>query len=123
MTKLLIVEDEERVLSALHKGMARRGYAVETAETAQEAIEVGCRFQPDILLTDWLLKGEHGGLQVAERLRQVNPRLPIVFITGLPIPPLRAAATHVQPCLFLAKPVRLGAIDDALHQALNAFND
>jgi CheY-like chemotaxis protein len=123
MIKLLIVEDEVRALTALRRGMARRGYVVETAETAQEVIEVGRRFQPDILLTDWLLRGDHGGLQVAETLRQINPRLPIVFITALPLPPLRAAAAYLQPCLFLAKPARLGAIDEALHQALDAFRD
>lgn len=123
MTKLLIVEDEVRALLALERGMARRGYVVETAETAQEAIEKGHRFQPDILLTDWLLKGEQGGLQVAERLRQINPCLPIVFVTGLPIPPLRDAASYLQPCLFLAKPVRLDAIDEALRQAFTTFDD
>ena len=123
MTKLMIVEDEVRALLALQRGMTRRGYVVETAETAQEAIEVALRFQPEILLTDWLLKGEQGGLQVAERLRQLNPRLPIVFVTGLPIPPLKAAAAYLQPFLFLAKPVRLDVIDAALRQAMDTFED
>lgn len=122
MTRLLIVEDEVRALLALQKGMARRGYMVEIAETADDAIAAGRRFQPDILLTDWLLKGERGGLQVADALRQLNARLPIVFMTALPISPLRAVAAYLQPYVFLAKPVRFDVIDRALRQALDTLS-
>ena len=121
MTKLLIVEDEVQALAALRKGMIRRGYVVETAATAPHAIATGRLFKPDILLTDWLLVGEQGGLQVATELRRLDPRLSIVFVTGLPIPPLQAAAASLRPWVFLAKPVRFAAIEAAMQKALSAF--
>lgn len=118
MKKLLVVEDEPRTLRVLQRSLKRRGYFVQVAANASDAIDIGRDFRPDMLLTDWLLKGEHSGLDVATVLRQLDPKLPIVFVTGLPVAALRAAARHLTHCVFLEKPVRLQQIEAAMAQSV-----
>ena len=68
ITKILVVEDQPRQRAILHKWFSQRGYEVEVAATAGDAIALGQTFQPHILLTDWTLQGGRTGLDVAEAL-------------------------------------------------------
>lgn len=118
MTKILVVEDEARGLTVMRKGLLRRGYEVETAANGHDAIEIGQAFEPDVLLTDWLLKGEHNGLAVAEGLRKLYPKLIVIFFSGLPIEKIQMATTHLRPCTYLEKPFGLGKLEATIKTAL-----
>lgn len=97
----------------------RRGYEVAVATSARDAISLAPSFEPQVLLTDWLLKDTHNGLDVAEALRDLNPDLVLVFFSGVPMDKLRAAASHLQPCTFLEKPFGLQTLEACLQQALH----
>ena len=119
MTRILVVEDEIRALQVIQRGLLRRGYEVAVAATACEAISLAHSFKPQVLLTDWLLKDTHNGLDVAEALRELNPALVLVFFSGVPMDKLRAAANHLQPCTFLEKPFGLQTLEACLQQAMH----
>jgi two-component system OmpR family response regulator len=119
MTRVLVVEDEIRALEVIQRGLLRRGYEVAVAATARDAISLARSFKPQVLLTDWLLKDTHNGLDVAEALRELNPALVLVFFSGVPMDKLQAAARHLQPCSFLEKPFGLHTLEACLQQALH----
>jgi CheY-like chemotaxis protein len=120
MKKILVVEDEIRGLTVIRKGLTRRGYEIEVAANGPEAIDKGRGFEPDVLLTDWLLKGEQNGLVVAETLRDWYPQLIVIFFSGLPMENLQAAARHLHPCTYLEKPFGLGKLEATIATALQS---
>lgn len=79
--RILIVDDEENIsflLSAAWRGM---GYAVDVAETGQEAITLVGTRQPDIVVLDVSLP-DFDGFQVLRRLRLAGNKVPVIFLTA-----------------------------------------
>lgn len=62
---------------------------------------------PDLLITDWLLKDGTDGLGLARNLRQVQPELSIIFITGMPERELRNEVTKLGQAHIFEKPLDL----------------
>ncbi len=77
----MIVDDEENIsflLSAAWRGM---GYAVDVAETGQEAITLAGTRQPDIVVLDVSLP-DFDGFEVLRRLRFAGNKVPVIFLTA-----------------------------------------
>ena len=84
LEKILIVEDEERILQFLRRGLAYEGYRVLTAVNGTEALRVARDNPPDLVILDWMLPEiEPGldGLEVCRRLRAASD-LPIIMLTA-----------------------------------------
>jgi two-component system response regulator MprA len=82
--KILIVEDEERILQFLRRGLAYEGYRVLTAVNGTEGLRVARDNTPDLVILDWMLPEiEPGldGLEVCRRLRAASD-LPIIMLTA-----------------------------------------
>lgn len=80
---ILIVEDEEAVREVASTMLQRRGYTVIPACDSREAEQV-CRTYSgsiDLLLTDVVLK-ETGGLEVAQTLTTLRPKMRIIYMSG-----------------------------------------
>ena len=60
MTKLLIVEDEEAILSAMRRGFEYEGYSVVTASDGQSALRSAKRSRPDLVVLDLGLPDQPG---------------------------------------------------------------
>ncbi|MBM7787081.1 response regulator transcription factor [Tenggerimyces flavus] len=67
--RLLVVEDEEGLVSALRTGLARAGYAVDAAGTGADAIEKVATTAYDLLILDITLP-DMTGLEICRRLRR-----------------------------------------------------
>jgi len=80
---ILLVEDEAFVRKVTCEVLRSAGYRVLTARNAAEAISVydGRRGEVELLLADVVLPGETGRA-LAGRLRQENPELKILLVTG-----------------------------------------
>ena len=76
--RLLLVEDDVRVASALAPGLRRRGYLVEHAETAAAALAAR---PADLVLLDLNLP-DGDGLSVCRALRSVSPGVGIIVLTA-----------------------------------------
>jgi DNA-binding response OmpR family regulator len=74
--RILLMEDEDAIRSALTRGLASRGHQVEAAACLAEARAVVTRFTPDALVSDLKLP-DGNGLDLAEELR-----VPFVLMTG-----------------------------------------
>jgi two-component system response regulator MprA len=78
--KILIIEDEEKILHFLRRGLAFEGYQVETATDGQTGLELAEADPPDLVILDWMLPGMDG-LEVCRRLRS-GGSIPILMLTA-----------------------------------------
>ncbi|MBP1804650.1 response regulator [Rubellimicrobium aerolatum] len=79
---VLLVDDEELVRMSMAEGLRDLGYDVEDVGTAHEALEaVRMGFRPDVVVTDHIMPGMLGA-DLARELREMQPDLPILMITG-----------------------------------------
>lgn len=80
----LVVDDEPFILEYVRQVLSRLGQRVLTARNGDEAWALFERQRNtiDFLLTDIMMPDSIDGFTLAERVRQVKPSLPILFITG-----------------------------------------
>jgi two-component system, OmpR family, copper resistance phosphate regulon response regulator CusR len=81
MSRVLIVEDERKLLRSLARGLQAEGYDVATAATGEEGCEQATRQPFDCLVLDWMLPGRDG-LQVLADLRQAGLAVPVLLLTA-----------------------------------------
>src|SRR3990167_7710308 len=82
--KILVVEDEEILLTALKEELTQGGYEVEGAVDGVEGLEKVKSFQPDLVLLD-LLMPKMDGMEVLQKLKGDNKTkdVPVVILTNL----------------------------------------
>lgn len=117
--RLLVVEDEEGVLDVLAIALTKAGYQVTVAHSGDQAMQIwgnGGRF--DLLVTDIVMPGKLQGTQLARALRELDPELPVVFMSGY----ASEATVHgngLRPeDIRLMKPVRLADLLASVEKAL-----
>ncbi|MBW2714197.1 MAG: response regulator [Deltaproteobacteria bacterium] len=79
--RLLIVDDEMRILTALQRALRREGYAIQTAETPDEGLSLLDQGHVDMVLSDNKMPGM-SGLQFLSEARRRQPHLVCFLITG-----------------------------------------
>jgi two-component system response regulator MprA len=77
--RILIIEDDERILQFLQRGLTYEGYQVDTAGEGSIGLEMARVLSPDIVILDWMLPGIDG-LEVCRRLR-LESDVPILMLT------------------------------------------
>jgi len=115
--RVLVVDDNPQVLATLAEMMRRFGHTVAPAITARGALQDYAPGRWDIVVTN-IGMAEMNGWQFAERLRALDARVPLLFITGWGLREedhARLAGLGVRRCLF--KPVRPEDLDAALQDA------
>jgi DNA-binding response OmpR family regulator len=79
--KILVVEDEERIASFLHKGLTAHGYTVDWARTGQDGLQQGV--EPDVSLVILDLKlPDVDGLEVLAGLRGQGIMVPVLILSA-----------------------------------------
>lgn len=79
--RILVVDDEPAIVDAVATALRYEGYEVEEATTGLTALQ-GCeRFEPDLIVLDWMLP-DLAGIDVARRLRADGNRSAILFLTA-----------------------------------------
>ena len=101
---ILVVEDEDTVRRVTARLLERLGYQVTTASSAEEALQIlegrGTPFS--LVLTDVVMPGLTG-IELAEVLRQREPDIRILFMSGYPSRELGRSPDD-PPSPFLPKP-------------------
>jgi PAS domain S-box-containing protein len=101
---ILLVEDEPAVRVIAARSLERAGFRVLQASGGVAALELMDRHgQPDLVLTDLMMPGI-GGTELARRLRERWPALPILFMSGYSVDDLRLQGVTDFEGLMLQKP-------------------
>ena len=79
-TRILAVEDDERIRTAVKMALEDEGWVVEDAETGEDALEAFARRPTDVVLIDIMLPGVDG-FEVCRSIRRTSD-VPIVMVTA-----------------------------------------
>jgi CheY-like chemotaxis protein len=78
---ILIVDDDEDILYFFRILLEENGYAVDTVQTGQEALEKAETNRYDLILLDYKLPDSYGDV-IADEILKMNESVPIIYITG-----------------------------------------
>src|SRR5215212_6474031 len=101
--RLLVVEDETRLATLLQRGLQEEGFAVDTAASAEDALDWIASTPYDLLLLDLMLPGM-SGLDLCRQLRAHGNTTPILVLTARDGVPDRVAGLDVGADDYLVKP-------------------
>jgi two-component system KDP operon response regulator KdpE len=79
--RILVVDDEPQIRRSLQVNLESKGYAVETAETGEEAIGAFHNRHPDVIILDLIMPGTGGG-EVVRRIRE-SSTVPIIVLSAI----------------------------------------
>ncbi len=115
--KLLVVDDEEVVCQACRRIFSRQGFEVETTVDAREGLAWAQQKKYRIILLD-IKMPNMDGIQFLEALRQTDPEVPVLIITGYPSIPNAAAAMRLGASDYVTKPFTSEEITRAVQRVL-----
>jgi two-component system nitrogen regulation response regulator GlnG len=118
MANLLLIDDDPDLLAErvahLFPAPAHR---VEVARTAAKGLELAAADLPDVILLDLRLPDQYG-LEVLRGLRQIDARIPVVFVTVVRSADSAIEAMRQGAYDYLLKPIDLQKLDRVLGEAL-----
>ncbi|AFZ53952.1 response regulator transcription factor [Cyanobacterium aponinum UTEX 3222] len=81
MSKILVVEDEQKLAKFLELELQYEGYEVAIAPDGKEGLKVAQKINPDLILLDWMLP-QMSGFDVCRQLRSLGCMIPIILLTA-----------------------------------------
>jgi DNA-binding NtrC family response regulator len=105
VTTAVIVEDDILASMALTHVLEAEGYLVQSFTCTDPAYAYSIAHPPDILIADWSVPGDVSSADLALAIKNINPSLRVIFISGHESTELREIVDHVQDAECLAKPI------------------
>jgi two-component system nitrogen regulation response regulator GlnG len=116
MPKLLVVDDEPSILHFFRRAFPGPDVTLLTAATAAEGLAAVERDRPDVVVLDINLGGE-SGLETFRRVRELDPKVPVIFITGHGTADTAIEAMRLGAYEYLLKPLELDHLADLIDRA------
>jgi CheY-like chemotaxis protein len=115
--KILVVDDDPVVGKSFDRVLSKKGYAVITARSGEEALNKLRSEDYDLMFTDIKMPGMDG-LEVAEKAKAGRPWMPVVIITGYGTVENETRAKAAGVSEFLHKPLSPDTIERSARTAL-----
>ncbi|OMC71553.1 DNA-binding response regulator [Paenibacillus sp. FSL H7-0326] len=80
-SKILIIDDDDKIISMLRRGLAFEGYDVLTASNGAEGLQKMLEVEPDVVVLDVMMP-KVDGFEVCRRLREGGSTVPILMLTA-----------------------------------------
>ncbi len=114
---ILLADDHEQVRQTMQEVLQDFGYRVLAAENGQEALltYINHASEVGLVLLD-IIMPVMGGVETAERLRELKPDLPILFLSGYEEGLSQAGKAMTQNITVLTKPVDLVELSHHIHK-------
>jgi len=118
MGRMLLVDDDPAmILDQLTHALSPEGIRIDVARTAEEGLQhVACQ-PPDVILLDVHLP-DLSGLEAYQRIRQIDGRIPVIFITWAATADTAIEAMKKGAYDYLFKPLDLARLRGVITQAL-----
>jgi two-component system nitrogen regulation response regulator GlnG len=118
MARLLLIDDDPTLLAdqVAHVATSRQMQIV-IARTGKEGLEAAAAQLPDVVLLDVNLRAP-SGVEVYQRLRQIDARIPVIFMTGTSTTETAIEAIRQGAYDYLFKPMDLDQLDKVVGEAL-----
>ena len=118
-TTILLVDDQKSVRKLIRTCLQQAGYAIVEAGSGSEALSLFHQYETRIaLVVSDVQMPEMSGVDLAERLLRLRPRLPILFVSGH----CGTLPEKMRDFPFLAKPFRIEELVCSVEHALTSLN-
>jgi DNA-binding NtrC family response regulator len=120
MLPVLVVEDEELLLSVMTAAVERGGLAAVGAKSGEEALVLLAQGRFSAVVSDLRIPGEIGGAEIFDWVEQHRPELTsrFLFVTGNAQDPHAVATLERTGAMFLEKPFRITKLTEMLKQLI-----
>jgi len=120
--RILVVDDMQPMLDLTKTVLSLFGFQhIYTANNAEDAFSLSCTKEPDLIITDWVMK-DMDGLQLAKKIRtderSPDPFVPIIMMTGYSSKLRVEAARDAGITEFLVKPFTSDDLYRRVHQII-----
>jgi DNA-binding NtrC family response regulator len=117
--QILVVDDEINICRSVEKILSKIGLRVRTAANGQDALRLLESEPFDVVLTD-LKMSRLGGMEVLRRVKELNPLLPVIVMTGYASVSSAVEVMKLGAVDYLPKPFTPDEIRAVVRQALSA---
>lgn len=80
--RILIIEDDHKIATALKKGLEQESYAVDVAFDGADGLGSALTIKYDLIVLDRMLPGVTDGLLICKKIREENIHTPIIVLTA-----------------------------------------
>ncbi|OGW24063.1 MAG: histidine kinase [Nitrospirae bacterium GWC2_42_7] len=107
MKKVLIVDDEPVILTALSHLLSNKNTTIITSSVMEEAEEALKRYHFDLVIADIRLSGVHGieGLELLSYIKQLNPKTHVIIMTAYGSEEIKEDAYRRGAFYYFEKPI------------------
>lgn len=116
---MLVADDEPSVLHSTQSMLTEFGFTVSCATDGEEAMVVVQ--DQDTVLSAAILDitmPKLGGLEIYREIRKINPRLPVLFVSGYDNSTVKETVRNDPHVVFVKKPYGMEVLADELHSLL-----
>jgi DNA-binding response OmpR family regulator len=117
MRKIMVVDDELDICDFVKSFFQDRGYAVLTALSGEDAIEISKKENPELVLLDLKMKGMDG-IATLKHLREANRKQKVIMVTALEDQDKMDEACRQGACDYILKPLMLDYLESAVERNL-----
>ncbi|MFC9707537.1 response regulator transcription factor [Paenibacillus sp. JNUCC31] len=103
---IMIVDDDEKIVSMLRRGLAFEGYEVQTASNGAEGLSKLMDKEPDVVILDVMMP-QIDGFEVCRRLREAGSKVPVLMLTAKDEVQSRVTGLDTGADDYLVKPFAL----------------
>ncbi|HEY8998949.1 MAG TPA: response regulator transcription factor [Candidatus Saccharimonadales bacterium] len=107
--RVLVVEDDPTIASAIKQGLAQESFAVDVAYDGEDGLASACAIAYDLLILDIMLPGING-LEITRRLREVPTPTRILILSAKGQAEDKIAGLNLGADDYLAKPFSFGEL-------------
>jgi two-component system OmpR family response regulator len=107
--RILVVDDEQSIVDAVATALRYEGYEVDEAYTGRDALKAVARFEPDLIVLDWMLP-DIEGIEVGRRLRAQGVKTAVLFLTAKDATENKVEALRAGGDDYVTKPFSLAEI-------------
>ncbi|MDZ4858410.1 MAG: response regulator transcription factor [Candidatus Hydrogenedentes bacterium] len=112
--KVLVVEDEQRILQFVRKGLDEAGFTVEICDNGDDALDRASTHTYDVVVLDIMLPGRDG-LSVLRQLREKKNAVPVILLTARSALDERVEGLNLGADDYLTKPFYVEELIARLH--------
>jgi DNA-binding response OmpR family regulator len=117
MPKILVIEDDPDMVTALRMPLEAHGYSVFTAPTGKEGLGKVAEVKPDLIILDVMMETATAGFQVSLQLRSRDPESEYAAYCNVPI--LMITAIHTTTSLRFGPDEAYLPVDDFVDKPID----
>ncbi|MBD3184747.1 response regulator [Candidatus Poribacteria bacterium] len=120
MSKILVVDDEEKVCWAFEQFLREEGHEPLIASSGQEALDKMASEKPDLVIMDIRMPGKLNGIQALTEMKKLDPDVYVIIMTAYGSMQTTIEAMQAGAYDFIVKPIDLDQVGVVIQKAIKS---